>query len=218
MIKKIATIKNLAVFKDFDWDSIVRDRDNRPVYFKPLNIIYGRNYSGKTTISRILRALETGELSDKYTNPAFKVEFIDGTTVNQTSPKAHPYTVRVFNEDFVRSHLRSFFDDEHAIAPFAVLGDDNPKYAVQLDKKEAELGSEEMPGSLLAKEAECSMTCLLLNALTNMQLRHSIISYERKLTNPAAVSSTTNSMATQTMTLIGSRKTLRQSGAKNTPR
>lgn len=154
MIKKIATIKNLAVFNDFDWDSIVRDRNNRPVHFKPLNIIYGRNYSGKTTLSRILCALETGKLSDKYTNSAFTVEFTDGTTVNQTSPKAHPYTVRVFNEDFVRSHLRVFFDDEHGIAPFAVLGDDNAELAEKLEAKEAELGPEEMPGSLLAREAE----------------------------------------------------------------
>jgi len=154
MIKKIATIKNLAVFNDFDWDSTVRDRANKPAHLKPLNIIYGRNYSGKTTLSRILRALETGKLSDKYTNPAFTVEFTDGMTVNQTSPKAHPYTVRVFNEDFVRSHLRVFFDDEHGIAPFAVLGDDNAELVKKLEAKEAELGSEEMPGSLLARGTE----------------------------------------------------------------
>ena len=79
MIKKIATIKNLAVFNEFDWNLTVRDKANRPVYFKSLNIIYGRNYSGKTTLSRIFGALETGELSNKYTNPAFRVEFTDGT-------------------------------------------------------------------------------------------------------------------------------------------
>ncbi len=154
MIKSIAAIKNLAVFSDFDWDSTVRDRNNRPVHFKPLNIIYGRNYSGKTTLSNILRALETGELSDKYIDPEFTVEFTDGMIVDQTSPKAHSCTVRVFNEDFVRSNLSVFYDEEHGIASFAVLGDNNAEFAKQLEAKEKELGSNETPGSLLAKESD----------------------------------------------------------------
>lgn len=155
MITKIATIKNIAVFKDFDWDLSVRNRDNRPVHFKPVNIIYGRNYTGKTTLSRILRAIETGELSDKYKDPVFKIEFTDGAIVDQASPKDHPYTVRVFNEDFVRSHLRVFFDEDDEIAAFAVLGEDNAELAERLQAKETELGSEDTPGSLLSVEADC---------------------------------------------------------------
>ena len=153
MIKSIASISNLAVFKNFTWDSTVRDANNRPVYFKPLNIIYGRNYSGKTTLSRILRSLETGAISDKYASPAFTIQFTDGTIVDQTSPKSHPFTVRVFNEDFVRSHLAVFFDDAHGIAPFAVLGDENAELAKQLDAKDKALGPEDTPGTLLAKQA-----------------------------------------------------------------
>lgn len=103
MIKKLSHIRKMAVFDAFDWDASVRDANNRPIFFKPLNVIYGRNYSGKTTLSRILHALENGEISDKYTEPEFKVEFADGTTVDQTSPTSHAHTVRVFNEDFVRS-------------------------------------------------------------------------------------------------------------------
>ena len=59
-IKKIDLIKNMAVFRDFRWSSSVRDVGNNIAEFKQINILYGRNYSGKTTLSRIFRALECG--------------------------------------------------------------------------------------------------------------------------------------------------------------
>ena len=46
-IQKIDLIKNMAVFQDFQWVSSVRDRDNKIAEFKKINILYGRNYSGK---------------------------------------------------------------------------------------------------------------------------------------------------------------------------
>ncbi len=49
MITKIKSITNLAVFKDFDWDTVIRDDGNNVVLFKTINIFCGRNYSGKTT-------------------------------------------------------------------------------------------------------------------------------------------------------------------------
>ncbi|MBU0464491.1 MAG: AAA family ATPase, partial [Proteobacteria bacterium] len=81
MIKKIKTINNLAVFQDFEWDKTVVDKNNNVCEFKSINILYGRNYSGKTTLSRILRAMETGELSDKYENPSFCVPMQDEADV-----------------------------------------------------------------------------------------------------------------------------------------
>ncbi len=47
MITKFKTIKNLAVFQNFDWDTTIRDDGNNVVLFKAINIFYGRNYSGK---------------------------------------------------------------------------------------------------------------------------------------------------------------------------
>jgi len=72
-INKIELIKNMAVFKDFRWASPVGDGGNNIAEFKKINILYGRNYSGKTTLSRIFRALETGLISDKYSSPEFQV-------------------------------------------------------------------------------------------------------------------------------------------------
>ena len=155
MIKSISHIKNLAVFQDFQWDSSVLDPNGRPTYFKQLNIIYGRNYSGKTTLSRILRSLETGEISEKYINPNFIVTFKDGNIIDEKLPNGHSFTVRVFNEDFVRDNFRVFFEEDRDIAAFAVLGENNTTLLEQIAVKERELGSEETAGTLLAREAEC---------------------------------------------------------------
>jgi len=79
--------------------------------FDKLNVIYGRNYSGKTTLSRIVRALETGALPQKYDNPQFEVMFKNGQMINQASISSHNLDVRVFNEDFVRENLRFLLND-----------------------------------------------------------------------------------------------------------
>ena len=73
MITKIKTITNFAVFDNFVWDRCVKDNNGIPSSFSKINIFYGRNYSGKTTLSRILRAMETNQLPDKYDNPMFEV-------------------------------------------------------------------------------------------------------------------------------------------------
>ena len=77
MITKFKSINNLAVFQNFAWDNSLRDEGNNIVSFKRINIFYGRNYSGKTTLSRIVRALELGDISDKYENPKFEVSIKD---------------------------------------------------------------------------------------------------------------------------------------------
>ena len=66
-------IPNFGSFKNFDWSTSIRDRGNNIAKFKKLNIIYGRNYSGKTTLSRIFRSLQTGNLPDNYETPSFSV-------------------------------------------------------------------------------------------------------------------------------------------------
>ena len=150
-IKKIESIKNMAVFKDFRWASSVRDGGNNIAEFKKINILYGRNYSGKTTLSRIFRALETGSISDKYSSPQFQLSFEGGSTATQNSLNSHGQVIRVFNEDFVRDNLRFIVDDEQTINSFAILGEDNTKIEEEIEKHEAELGHEEDKSGLLGE-------------------------------------------------------------------
>ena len=150
-IKKIVSIKNMAVFQDFQWASSVRDADNNIAEFKMVNILYGRNYSGKTTLSRIFRALETESISNKYDSSKFELSFDDDTIVTENSLNNHGQVIRVFNEDFVRDNLRFIVDDEESIKSFAILGESNAKIEEEIKTYEAELGSEEDKSGLLGE-------------------------------------------------------------------
>jgi len=141
MIEKIKSIKNLAVFKDFNWDTEVIDSSNNIKVFSKINVIYGRNYSGKTTLSRIIRAMETGFISDKYENPEFCIKIKDETDITQNDLVSHNKTIRVFNEDFIKANLKFINNPDEAIQSFAILGDNvNLEKEIQILKDK--LGSQ----------------------------------------------------------------------------
>lgn len=141
MLKKIQHIRKLGVFDDFSWDSEVKNKGGAVQNFVDINIIYGRNYSGKTTLSRIARALETRILSDKYGAPSFQLKFADNSDVTLAALTTHDKNIRVFNEDFIRDNLRFITNPDDSIEPFAILGDDNNKIEKEIEALEAELGS-----------------------------------------------------------------------------
>lgn len=141
MIKEFKRIKGLGVFRDFCWDQEVLNANGQAERFQHINVIYGRNYSGKTTLSRLLRALETHSLSEKFENREFAIVFDDTSVVTQDNYDTHGGKVRVFNEDFVRDNLRFINDPDEAIEPFALIGDDNVAIQEQIDAIQAELGA-----------------------------------------------------------------------------
>ena len=139
-VTKITTIENLAVFKDFKWDDYVKDKDGKIQTFQDINIIYGRNYSGKTTLSRIFRAFETGKISDKYVNPKFQLKIKDGEDIDQTKI-SNKQDFRVFNSDFIDENLSFLRDsDSGNIQPFAILGDTNTTLVAEIEDLQNELG------------------------------------------------------------------------------
>ena len=137
MIKKI-NINNLGLFKSFNWDSI-RDHGNNVVNLKRENIIYGRNYSGKTTLSRIIRALETKEISSKYINPEFEIILENNSVINQSNFNTNSINVRCFNEDFIKENLSFISNPDSDIKPFAILGE-NSDIELQIEAIKIELG------------------------------------------------------------------------------
>lgn len=142
MITKFKSINNLAVFQNFNWDTAIRDDGNNIVLFKPINILYGRNYSGKTTLSRIVRALEIGNISDKYENPQFEVCIQDIVDTTQNNLTAHGKKIRVFNEDFVKDNLRFIVNSDESITPFAIIGG-NATIEEEIQTLKHDLGSNE---------------------------------------------------------------------------
>ena len=66
MITKINKIKDFGVFKNFSGNTLPE--------FQVFNLIYGWNYSGKTTLSRVFGCLEKGRLHDDYLSATFEME------------------------------------------------------------------------------------------------------------------------------------------------
>lgn len=142
MIKKFVNINNLGVFKDFEWDKNVVDSQGKPLVLNDINILYGRNYSGKTTLSRIFRAFETGTGIEKYESGTFNILMKDGNTIDEEKLEKFPYPIRVFNEDFIRENLLFTIDPEQGVAPFAVLGE-NVGIEQAIQEIKGKLGSSE---------------------------------------------------------------------------
>ena len=143
MIKKINKINYFAVFNNFDWDTTVRDKGNNIGEFKKLNILYGRNYSGKTTLSRIFRCFEMREMHEKYITCQFELLHTENGLLNQQKLTNQSFHVRVYNKDFVKDNLKWLIDEQGHIEPFAIIGAKNIEIEDQIKEKEDLLGSEE---------------------------------------------------------------------------
>lgn len=142
MITKFKTIKNLAVFQNFVWDNSVLDEKNKAEEFKKINIIYGRNYSGKTTLSRIVRALDKGEICNNYENPEFEVSIKNlESSININNLNSHQKTIRVFNKDFVKENLRFFGNPDESNKSFAMPGE-NVGILEEIDRLQSILGKQ----------------------------------------------------------------------------
>lgn len=111
MIRTIQTIKNFGVFSDFRWPTGLTE-------FKKYNLLYGWNYSGKTTLSRIFRAFEQRQAHPDFAGAQLQLRMDDGALHDISSPGSVP-PLRVFNSDFVRDNL-SF--EIGSATPILVLG------------------------------------------------------------------------------------------------
>ena len=148
MFKKLKTIKNFAVYPDFDWDSAIRDTGNNIGEFKKLNILYGRNYSGKTSLSRIFRSFEVGAVHIKYPNSKYELVGKGNNFLDETCVRNHEYEIRVYNKDFVNENLKWLTDEEGSIKPFTIIGGQNVETENKISKNKEILGSEELEKGL----------------------------------------------------------------------
>jgi wobble nucleotide-excising tRNase len=139
MINKI-DITKFALFNEFSWDKTI-GKDNS---FKTVNIIYGRNYSGKTTMSRIFRCVEKGEIHRHYPDAKFSILLNDKRSLSPNNVNSIPddIKVRVYNTDFVKDNLSWLHNDDGSIKPFTLLGSINVELDKQIKDIEEKLGKE----------------------------------------------------------------------------
>ncbi len=133
MIIKINKLKNFGIFQNFVWNGL----DD----FKQKNLIYGWNYSGKTTLSKLFQNLE---FKDK--NKFFSGSEFDFTTEKNNTATNHthndlenfPYDVKVFNTNYIK-RIFTFDEPDSDIRPISFyLGDPSG----ELDKRIKELDEE----------------------------------------------------------------------------
>ena len=124
MIKAIE-INNFGSFKDFNWKKDIGNYLNDiTATFSEINIIYGRNYSGKTTLSRIVNCLDKKVVPPDYIDSNFEIILEDNTRINSTDLKNN-FNIKVYNSDFIKEKLKWFYDKNERIEPFTILGEKN---------------------------------------------------------------------------------------------
>lgn len=88
---------NFGTFKNFQWSNTT------PNFHNGVNVLLGWNGSGKTIISRMLRAYEKGgiEARDKINGATFSVAFSTGTK-KHNELSGYDNKIRIFNEDYIQ--------------------------------------------------------------------------------------------------------------------
>lgn len=104
-IKRI-DIKDFGCYKDYKQHSqsagIGNDfNDGR------INIFYGRNYSGKSTYSKIFQSIELKQLPEKYGDIDFEIKLANQTFIKSNEIAAHklPIACKVFNQRFIDDNI-----------------------------------------------------------------------------------------------------------------
>jgi len=130
------------VFSDFTWDNEVKDENGAVTELKKINVLYGRNYTGKTSLSRVFKSLEDHRISEKITNAEFGILMDNNSQITNNNVSQCPADVRVFSSDFVSTHLQWLNDENNGeIIPFAVMGDRNLDIERKINDINDKLGS-----------------------------------------------------------------------------
>jgi wobble nucleotide-excising tRNase len=137
MIVKINKLQNFGIFQNFSWDNL----DD----FKNKNLIYGWNYSGKTTLSKLFQNLEFKDKGKYFSGSEFNITTKKNnisTKYGQNDLENFPYDVKVFNTNYIKRIFT--WDEPHSdIQPILFyLGDPSGNLDKQikvLDKKKDQL-------------------------------------------------------------------------------
>ena len=125
-IEKINSLRNYGIFRDFRWP-------NELTPFSDYNLIYGYNWSGKSTISNLLRAVEknsTNHLGD------FRIT-IDSNIITSDPSNNSSHNIKVFNKSFIEDSVFPATSDE--ISGIYNIGEENVAIARKIGQLQIEL-------------------------------------------------------------------------------
>lgn len=129
MITKINKLKNFGVFQNFIWNGL----DD----FKKKNLIYGWNYSGKTTISKLFQNIEFKDKDKYFSGSEFDITTKVGETITnytQNNIDDFLFNVKVFNSEYIK-RVFTWDNPNSEIDPISFyLGDTSGDLDVKLSK------------------------------------------------------------------------------------
>jgi wobble nucleotide-excising tRNase len=126
MLTGIQSLKSFGIFDDYTRPVGTKDFSDR-------NIIYGWNYSGKTTLSRLVHALGQKAMHPDMVGGKFSVTDQGGATITDDNLAASTKTTRVFNSDFVAESLNW---NGGAFRPILLLGAESREAQEKIDHYE----------------------------------------------------------------------------------
>ncbi len=122
MLKAIEKIKNLGVYQNYCKPPDIQE-------FGIKNLIYGWNYSGKTTLSRLFAQLEAKTQNPDLLGCEFSFN-TDSGSITEKNFNQFNISVRVFNSDFVTSNLHF---DGGSFNPILLLGKESEEAQKNID-------------------------------------------------------------------------------------
>ncbi|WP_339703865.1 AAA family ATPase [Algoriphagus aquimarinus] len=127
MITKVNKIKDFGIFKDFTWSVSINP-------FKKRNLIYGWNYSGKTTLSKLFSNLDKkSKIHFPSSEYIFEVEK-NTETYTQEQLGDFPYLVKVFNSFYAKNIFSWDKENNEGFEPILFyLGDEAGNIQPKID-------------------------------------------------------------------------------------
>lgn len=125
MFRNVQKLKKFGVFHDYSKGPDLLD-------FADKNVIYGWNYSGKTTLSRLFGCFAAKAVNPDFVGSSFSLVDSLGRTHTELNISSCDHVIAVFNSDFVASNLSWTGSD---FQPILLLGKDS----VEAEKRILEL-------------------------------------------------------------------------------
>lgn len=97
MLRKISNLKNCGIFHDFSWGTLDQ--------FKKTNLLYGWNYSGKTTLSKLFQCIEFKDKYRLFPETEFSLTIEKNGSISEythSDLENFPYNMKVFNAQYVK--------------------------------------------------------------------------------------------------------------------
>jgi wobble nucleotide-excising tRNase len=165
-IKKLKTVKDFGFFKNYSWPATGQLED-----FNDINLFYGFNASGKTSISRLCGVLEAKipRADNGYKSAEFTLE-TDGTPslLKQTSLTSCA-PVRVFNKDFVKDHIELETGTADTFYHLIKLDPADKKRLAELESQKDDLDTQNDSAKNKLTGSEDNLSKLLTSTAANIK-------------------------------------------------